>query len=471
MSETNSIAASGTIYPNAGAAEIPLSKLFQTYNVTDTVASFDAQIHTHDGSYIYWPDGPQYGYGTNYLYGQLTPDIPIGQLSLTYFVPSGSAGESSVIAFNSDTSAESYSFPAVSVVLGTGMEKGIDYPDALDATQAAAIASAGYKFVIRYYSSNGSEISLTKAELGVLESANLQVCTVWENRSEQSGVNAFSDGAGDATSAITQALAARQAPGSAIYFAIDTPYENTLIASYFAAIKSVFNNPSVNTKGYTVGVYGSGYACQTALSAGASYTWLNAASYAWTNTGSYNNGNAAQVASLAQVAVDEHPPKSGTVPYTNLDPTGQQYKQIIIGNAVLGVDINVAQQGSDFGAFGAGSSPPPPGVTFTVSPASAVEGDQITFTISIQNPNYTSQPGGYLIYYSTSNGTAIAGQDYTGTNGLVSLPDFTLTSPQSYTVTIDTQKNNPIAGSQYFYLNLYVSVHEHVEFIGSVVIL
>jgi hypothetical protein len=83
--ETMGIAATGIIYTAATSSEIPLSTLFKTYNISITANDFDAQITNNDGSYIIAPNGMHYGYD------QLTPDIPLNELSQTYFVPAGSS--------------------------------------------------------------------------------------------------------------------------------------------------------------------------------------------------------------------------------------------------------------------------------------------------------------------------------------------------------------------------------------------
>jgi hypothetical protein len=348
-SQTNAVAASGIIYTGTGTTPIALSSLFTTYNIAASATAFDANIHSNDGSYLIGPNGTHYGFG------QLTPDILIGDLSRTFFVPSGSGTEATLIAFNSDTADGSFSYPAVSVVLGLGTLKGFDYPFTLTSTQIAAIPSSGYSFAVRYYCSDGSQDPLSLSERLGLESKNVQICTVWENKSVQasSGVTAFSGTAGtvDATQAISEATTAQQEAGSAIYFAIDMDTTSSIVDAYLKQIASVFNDPNKNVNHYKFGVYGSGYTCQLGAIDGASYTWLNAASYGWTNTGTYTNWN------LSQVAVDEN----NSIPYTNLDPAGELSKKIVVGNAIFGVDVDIAKTGSDFGAFGPGSpSPPPP---------------------------------------------------------------------------------------------------------------
>ena len=374
-SETLGIAATGIIYRATSTSEIPLSTLFKTYNISLTANAFDAEITNNDGSYIIGPDGTHYGYG------QLTPDITLGELNQTYFVPSGSSNESTVIAFNADADSGGsslFSYPAVSVVLGSGILEGFDYPLALTQTQISAISSAGYSFVVRYYSSDGSEQALSHSELVNLENAGLKICAVFENKSE---AGSYSNGTGDAIAAIQQATSAGQSAGSAIYFTIDDNVTSaSAVEAYFEQILSIFKNSADNPQGYKVGVYGSGTSCAAAVTVGASYSWLNAASYSWSGTGTFTTWQ------MAQVAVDEN----AKIPYTNLDPNGELpvdalgQHQIVVGGQIFGVDIDVAKAGVDFGAFGAGSHITP---TVIAQSVSVPEGQSTGLSVSISNPS------------------------------------------------------------------------------------
>ena len=136
--------------------------------------------------------------------------------------------------------------------------------------------------------------------------------------------------------------------------------------------------------------------------------------------------------------------------HSSLDPNNViSITDPLNGNAVLkGVDIDVAQ--GLFGAFG--STVSPTGASFAVSSASANEGSTLSFTISIQTPIYTETPD-YKVYYATSDGTAIGGQDYTAV-GATPL-DFTASSAQSYTISVHTQDNTQSNGTKTLYLVLY----------------
>jgi len=420
-SETSGIAASGIIHSGATTTPIPLSALFTTYNVTISANAFDAEIQTNDGSYVLGPDGTHYGYH------QLTPDIPLSQLNQTYFVPSGSSAEATLIAFNADADTNGsslFSFPAVSVVLGTGVVEGFDYAKGLSSAQIAAIANTGYQFVVRYYSTDGSEIPLSSTELTNLENAGLQICTVFENKTE---AGAYTNGTADALAAIKQASSGTGAgqPGhSAIYFVIDDNTSSpSAVSAYFAQVVAVFDNPADNPLGYKVGVYGSGASCAAAVSAGASYSWLNAVSYAWPNT-----TPSFQSWQIAQIAADENLSK---IPFTTLDPNGELpvdaigNHQIAVGNAIFGVDVDVAKAGVDFGAFGTAAHVAPTVNVQNVSVAANASIAASSLVTSVSNPsndnvtqyvfydsgsggghftvNGTVQPSGQYIYVDFSN--------------------------------------------------------------------
>jgi hypothetical protein len=101
---------------------------------------------------------------------------------------------------------------------------------------------------------------------------------------------------------------------------------------------------------------------------------------------------------------------------------------------------------------------PSPSVSFPVSAQSGPEGADLTFRISILNPNYASVSD-YLIYYNTSDGTATAGSDYTGIPNQVAV-HFTASSAQFIDVTVHTlTDNNPNEGSEAFNFNIYDFQH------------
>jgi hypothetical protein len=78
----------------------------------------------------------------------------------------------------------------------------------------------------------------------------------------------------------------------------------------------------------------------------------------------------------------------------------------------------------DIGAFEA-----PPPVVVSITGASATEGGAMTFTVS-----RTPSSGAISVNYTTANSTAIAGSDYYGSSGTLSIAD----GVSSVTVTVST---------------------------------
>ena len=131
-SETDLVAATAIIDPNAANARISLTKLVNYYGFvtgfgtladgspangsyqinSNAVKYFSVAVYTNDGSYIVGPDNVPHYYGNSLL------DIPINQLGQYYFQPSGTANETTLIHFNAETSNTSYSRPAISAHLG-----------------------------------------------------------------------------------------------------------------------------------------------------------------------------------------------------------------------------------------------------------------------------------------------------------------------------------------------------------------
>jgi hypothetical protein len=403
--ETDAVAATGTVYPGATNAEIPLSDLFQYYGQVSTavdpdlspangdyqinsltVQYFGVGVKTNDGSFIEWPNNQEYGYGNSAL------DIPIGELNQFYFVPSGSLDEVTEINFNAETADTSYRRPATSTVLGTGIIQGLDYKFSLNAGQAAAIADAGYKFVIRYYCSDNSEISLTQNEIQTLEGAGLQICTVWENQIFQVQNGLPASGASDAGAAIAKASAANQPNDTVIYFAVDGVYAQSTVQNYISGLLQYFNAPGNNSNGYVIGIYGSNETCDLAQTDGIKYLWD------WSGLQSENINQVEQDSNYSNISNTDLT-IYGDHYITSEDPTGAlavdslSHHQITVDNSVLGIDIDVAKADTPFGAFGPVASPQPDLVVANgVHPTSSSvpEGGSVTVNYVLGNVGGTA---------------------------------------------------------------------------------
>lgn len=140
---------------------------------------------------------------------------------------------------------------------------------------ASCIASAGIRFVVRYYSASAKK-RMARPEAMVLTSAGLQLAVVYQDSNNE--INSFSENAGrkHATTAMQQALEIGQPAGSAIYFAVDfdasAEQVRGAILDYFREVSRLLGAASTR---YAVGVYGSGLTCRLIRDAGlATFTWL-----------------------------------------------------------------------------------------------------------------------------------------------------------------------------------------------------
>jgi hypothetical protein len=151
-------------------------------------------------------------------------------------------------------------------------QAGIDMRSPCTASAAKCLFLNGIQFVGRYYTSiPGDSKLLTLAEAQTISASGLTIVSVYEDDG-----TTFSAALGteNANTALEQAGAVGQSPGSAIYFAVDYDADADDLAHdiipYFAAVSAQFAGQ------YAVGVYGSGFVCASALNAGyASYAWLS----------------------------------------------------------------------------------------------------------------------------------------------------------------------------------------------------
>ncbi|WP_343654125.1 DUF1906 domain-containing protein [Paraburkholderia caribensis] len=182
--------------------------------------------------------------------------------------------------------------------------------------QASALATAGVKTVIRYYSRDTIHPSkrLTRAEAEQLHSAGLRLGVVHEGRFGDTASNF------DRQSGTEDGLYARrygateigQPGGTAIYFGVDFDASSeqirTLVVPYFQGVADAFASHA-DQPNYLVGVYGSGATCDAVLNAGlAHFAWL-AQSTGWAGHQSFFNSrrwtlNQAMPASIVGVPCD-----------------------------------------------------------------------------------------------------------------------------------------------------------------------
>ena len=160
-------------------------------------------------------------------------------------------------------------------------------PDIIDVSfqcggAAQALAAAGVKTVIRYYSRDTGLPAkrLTRAEAGQLAAAGLTIGAVHEAR-HGDRLASFSQDLGRLDGAYARTYAAAtigQPAGSAIYFAVDFDAAAGEIAGavvpYFRGVAQALAAPT-GEPAYEVGVYGSGATCAAVLDAQlATRAWL-----------------------------------------------------------------------------------------------------------------------------------------------------------------------------------------------------
>ena len=200
--------------------------------------------------------------------------------------------------------------------------------------QAADIAQAGVKTVIRYYSRNTGIPAkrLSKAEAVQLSAAGLTLGAVHEARRGDL-IASFTQALGKADADYACQYAADtidQPAGTAIYFAVDLDVSAAqLQASVIPYFKGVAQGMAAASRSYRVGVYGSGLTCAGVLDEGlAALAWLCQSK----GFAGYQNFLASNRWALQQLAV-------ATVANLDCDPD--------VANPAIG----------DFGAFSVSGTP------------------------------------------------------------------------------------------------------------------
>lgn len=85
--------------------------------------------------------------------------------------------------------------------------------------------------------------------------------------------------------------------------------------------------------------------------------------------------------------------------------------------------------------------------TFSISDASATEGSQLTFTVTISGPH----PQTITVDYATADGTASsAGKDYSAKSGRLTFHP----TDTSQTLNVPSNQDRTVEGDEYFYVNL-----------------
>jgi len=247
--------------------------------------------------------------------GVFGPAVALGTRS--YQTAKGLAADGMVgVGTFSQAVLDGFESPAGRVAV-PGMDTNIDC-----SPFTSCIATAGMKFVVRYYSNSVSK-NLTRAEALALSKAGLQVGAVYEDFNNDVKFFSTALGQNNAAKALTLAAGIGQPAGSAIYFAVD--FDPALadvrgpVSDYFSAVAKAF---AVAPTRYALGVYGSGLTCRIIRDAGlATFTWLSG------STGYQESAKFRPQADLLQVAPERK-----------------------ICNGKLSIDANIAQS-ENFGAF------------------------------------------------------------------------------------------------------------------------
>lgn len=166
---------------------------------------------------------------------------------------------------------------------------GVDLPATLTAANITCLQTNGISFVGRYYS-NTTHIQgkvLTASEASLISQNGLQIVAVFEDAPTSASYFSSARGTSDAQAAMTQAAAAGQPEGTAIYFTVDYDASASDIAGvvtqYFQALAAALNGK------YILGVYGSGATCAAMTGNGtAAMAWL-AQSTGWSGYANFTN--------------------------------------------------------------------------------------------------------------------------------------------------------------------------------------
>lgn len=150
------------------------------------------------------------------------------------------------------------------------------------------LVQAGRQFVVRYHSARTVQPQkrLSPREAALLARAGLDLVTVYQDRARETADFGRARGLEDGRAAFAFAGQVGQPPGSAVYFAVDTDFSKSQIASvvlpYFEAVREAL------APVYRVGIYGSGLACQLVKEnhALADLSWLAMAS-GWRGSAAY----------------------------------------------------------------------------------------------------------------------------------------------------------------------------------------
>jgi hypothetical protein len=152
---------------------------------------------------------------------------------------------------------------------------GVDSSSPCTSSTITCLQAAGIAFVGRYYSRT-TQIAgkvLTPSEAQLISNSGIQIVAVYEDWPTSYSYFSAARGSADAGGALTQAAAAGQPSGSAIYFTVDYDAAASDIAgnitAYFQSIVATIAGA------YDVGVYGSGSVCAAITAAGlAKFAWL-----------------------------------------------------------------------------------------------------------------------------------------------------------------------------------------------------
>lgn len=132
-----------------------------------------------------------------------------------------------------------------------------------------------------------------------------------------------------------------------------------------------------------------------------------------------------------------------TTPYDTSATTGSSTRRIRRLPDGTG-DWNVPSGNSEPASEGTGNTPIPAGsATLSISDATAAQGNDMVFNISL-----IGNSSSVVITYSTFNGTAIAGTDYTTKTGSITVPSGTT----SATITVPTLSSGASSSQTFFLL-------------------
>lgn len=178
------------------------------------------------------------------------------------------------------------------------MAAGVDTLQPVNSTVASCLVNNGQTFVGRYYRPSASSyynLRLQSTEAQTISNAGLFIVSIYQFGSTSASYFTSSQAHTDGSTAVSQAVAAGQPSGSAIYFTVDYQASGSDLSNYIIPYLNIVKS-YLDNYGYQLGIYG-GYTTTTTV--GAAIPGI----YRW-QTVAWSNGQADPNRRLYQYVID-----------------------------------------------------------------------------------------------------------------------------------------------------------------------